>query len=94
MEEKLLVEKSRSTKVNAEVILGDFRYNVEYDFAEKKLGKLSCNIYKSEGNEYAGYMQHENGNTNFNFPEEESIETHVSAFQKILAEAKAKESIK
>ena len=92
METKLLQEKSRVIAVTAEVEQGDYRYDVNYDFSDKKLGKMNCNIYKKEGNEYSGFMSYDDGKTNFSFPKEEGIEIHIGVFKKIVTEVK--ESIK
>ena len=86
---KLLVEKKRVISVKAESIQGDYRYDVNYELADKSLGRLSCNVYSKESGEYTGYMNLENENSNFNFPESADAITHIGVFQKITAEIKA-----
>lgn len=86
MEEKLLVEKKRTVMINSEMKKGPYRYDVNHEYADSLLNKLSCNIYVEETGEYVGYMNYENGNSNFSFPKTQEVVIHVETFQEIIAE--------
>lgn len=81
----MLTEKTRTTKVTAEYVSGDFLYSVVYEWTDERLVSLRCTIFKS--GEYVGAMStDENGSNTLTFKEGELTTSHVSIYEKLSKE--------
>ena len=92
--EKLLVEVSKTEKVNYKTVSEGFNYNTECEYKEGVLVKTKCNVSEEETKSYEGYMSFENANFSYNFPEKakDNIALHIGTFNKIIDEAKGREA--
>lgn len=88
--EKLLTTKDSSTTVKSTVKKNDFLYCVEYNYANKTLRNLQCNISKEdESGQYIfiGFMSISDGNKNITIRgTSESMSSHVAVFEEIIDE--------
>ena len=90
---KKLTETSRSTAVTATAKRGEYEYNVSYNFADKAIVSMQCDVHRVSGNEeeqpvYIGSMSLYSGNKSVNFPAEEDMAAHADLFEAFIAEIK------
>lgn len=87
--EKMLVVTSTATTVKANTEKNGCRYEVEYEYREKTLQSVKCNIYKADGNSFVGYMALQNGSKNISVQDGNETTAHATVFEEIIAEIKS-----
>ena len=90
---KKLTETSRSTAVTATAKRGEYEYNVSYNYADKTIVSLQCDVHRASGSEeeqsvYIGSMSIYAGNKSVNFPAEEDTAAHAALFEAFIDEIK------